>query len=41
MKSGTLEPTVRRPRYLIRVTPSETIFWEGVEWHEKYTDAEG
>ena len=34
-----LEPTVPRPRYLIRVTPSETISWEGVEWHEKYTDA--
>jgi PPOX class probable F420-dependent enzyme len=31
-----LVPTSDRPRYLIKFTPTQTISWEGVEWHEKY-----
>jgi PPOX class probable F420-dependent enzyme len=31
-----LEPTMDRPRYLVRVTPVTIKTWEGVEWHEKY-----
>ncbi len=31
-----LEPTMNRPRYLVRITPSKITTWEGVEWHEKY-----
>ncbi|MEZ4622613.1 MAG: hypothetical protein R2867_44930 [Caldilineaceae bacterium] len=33
-----LVPTNDRPRYLVQFTPSKTISWEGVEWHEKYLD---
>lgn len=32
-----LEPTLDRPRYLIRVLPVKLTTWEGVEWHQKYT----
>lgn len=32
-----LIPTYDRPRYLIKFTPSKVISWEGVEWHDKYT----
>lgn len=35
-----LEPTMDRPRYLIKVVPEEVISWEGVEWHPKYVDEE-
>jgi hypothetical protein len=31
-----LEPTMDRPRYLIRIEPVKMRTWEGVEWHEKY-----
>ena len=31
-----LEPTMDRPRYLIRIRPVRLRTWEGVEWHEKY-----
>jgi PPOX class probable F420-dependent enzyme len=31
-----LEPTMDRPRYLVRITPVRMRTWEGVEWHEKY-----
>jgi hypothetical protein len=31
-----LEPTMDRPRYLVRITPTRVITWEGVEWHDKY-----
>lgn len=31
-----LLPTLDRPRYLIKFVPSETVSWEGVEWHQKY-----
>lgn len=31
-----LEPTMDRPRYLIRIRPVMLRTWEGVEWHEKY-----
>ena len=32
-----LVPTMDRPRYLVKFTPSKTISWEGVEWATKYT----
>jgi PPOX class probable F420-dependent enzyme len=32
-----LVPTLDRPRYLIKFTPTRIVSWEGVEWHEKYT----
>lgn len=31
-----LEPTMDRPRYLVRIDPVKMQTWEGVEWHEKY-----
>ncbi|MCC7452428.1 MAG: pyridoxamine 5'-phosphate oxidase family protein [Anaerolineae bacterium] len=31
-----LVPTMDRPRYLIKVVPTTTISWDGVEWAEKY-----
>lgn len=31
-----LEPTLDRPRYLVKITPRKITTWEGVEWHEKY-----
>jgi nitroimidazol reductase NimA-like FMN-containing flavoprotein (pyridoxamine 5'-phosphate oxidase superfamily) len=31
-----LQPTLDRPRYLVRVKPESMVTWEGVEWHEKY-----
>lgn len=31
-----LEPTMNRPRYLVKVTPTRMRTWEGVEWSEKY-----
>lgn len=31
-----LVPTLDRPRYLVKVAPTKTISWEGVEWSEKY-----
>jgi PPOX class probable F420-dependent enzyme len=31
-----LVPTMDRPRYLIKIVPSKTISWDGVEWAEKY-----
>ena len=31
-----LEPTMDRPRYLVKITPQKITTWEGVEWHEKY-----
>jgi PPOX class probable F420-dependent enzyme len=31
-----LEPTMDRPRYLVRIAPVRVKTWEGVEWHEKY-----
>ena len=31
-----LEPTLDRPRYLVRITPVKMRTWEGVEWHDKY-----
>lgn len=34
-----LQGSVDRPRYLIRVTPTETRSWDGVEWHPKYLNA--
>ncbi len=34
-----LEPTMNRPRYLVRVIPEKVITWEGVEWHSKYKGA--
>jgi PPOX class probable F420-dependent enzyme len=32
-----LVPTYDRARYLIKIVPTTTVSWEGVEWHEKYT----
>lgn len=32
-----LAPTQDRPRYLIKVTPTQITSWEGVEWARKYT----
>lgn len=32
-----LEPTMDRPRYLVKIIPEKTISWDGVEWHPKYT----
>lgn len=32
-----LEPTMDRPRFLIRIRPVKVRTWEGVEWHQKYT----
>lgn len=34
-----LEPTMDRPRYLVKVTPQKLSTWEGVEWHQKYMNA--
>lgn len=31
-----LEPSRERPRYWVKITPEETISWEGVEWAAKY-----
>lgn len=31
-----LEPTMDRPRFLVKVTPQKIVTWEGVEWHDKY-----
>ncbi|GAC1642602.1 MAG: hypothetical protein NVS4B2_32250 [Chloroflexota bacterium] len=31
-----LEPTMDRPRYLVKVTPQKIVTWDGVEWHDKY-----
>jgi PPOX class probable F420-dependent enzyme len=36
-----LVPTYDRPRYLIKVTPTSTISWDGVEWASKYTEKAG
>lgn len=34
-----LEPTRDRPRYLIRIRPEhQLVTWDGVEWHQKYTE---
>ena len=33
-----LVPTYDRPRYLIKIVPAKTITWDGVEWHQKYTE---
>jgi nitroimidazol reductase NimA-like FMN-containing flavoprotein (pyridoxamine 5'-phosphate oxidase superfamily) len=33
-----LVPTYDRPRYLIKVIPTQIITWEGVEWAKKYTN---
>ncbi|MDQ4078419.1 MAG: pyridoxamine 5'-phosphate oxidase family protein [Chloroflexota bacterium] len=35
-----LEPTLDRPRYLIKVTPNRVISWEGVEWADRYLEIE-
>ncbi len=35
-----LVPTMDRPRYLIKFTPSSSITWDGVEWASKYTSKE-
>jgi PPOX class probable F420-dependent enzyme len=32
-----LVPTMDRPRYLVKITPSKMTTWDGVEWAEKYT----
>lgn len=31
-----LEPTLRQPRWLIKVTPFSVKTWQGVGWHPKY-----
>lgn len=31
-----MKPTLDRPRYLVKITPEETISFEGSEWHPKY-----
>lgn len=31
-----LEPTMDRPRYLVKIVPTKITTWEGVEWHPKY-----
>jgi nitroimidazol reductase NimA-like FMN-containing flavoprotein (pyridoxamine 5'-phosphate oxidase superfamily) len=31
-----LVPTLDRPRYLVKFTPTKTTTWEGVEWAQKY-----
>lgn len=36
-----LEPTMDRPRYLVKIVPDEVVSWEGVEWHPKYYEEEG
>ncbi len=36
-----LEPTLDRPRYLIKVIPEKVISWEGVEWADQYLELEG
>lgn len=33
-----LVPTYDRPRYLVKIVPTKTITWDGVEWHQKYTE---
>jgi nitroimidazol reductase NimA-like FMN-containing flavoprotein (pyridoxamine 5'-phosphate oxidase superfamily) len=33
-----LQPTEDRPRYLVKVVPEhKLVTWDGVEWHQKYT----
>ncbi len=32
-----LVPTLDRPRYLVKITPTSLTSWDGVEWAEKYT----
>jgi nitroimidazol reductase NimA-like FMN-containing flavoprotein (pyridoxamine 5'-phosphate oxidase superfamily) len=36
-----LVPTLDRPRYLIRFTPSKMVTWEGVEWAQHYLTPAG
>lgn len=33
-----LEPSIPRPRYLIKLVPEKITSWEGVEWHPKYLE---
>lgn len=36
-----LEPTMDRPRYLVKVTPTKISTWDGVEWAPKYRNNAG
>ena len=31
-----LVPTMDRPRYLVKITPTTIVSWDGVEWANKY-----
>jgi general stress protein 26 len=31
-------PTLNQPRWLFKITPTNLITWQGVEWHKKYRD---
>ena len=33
-----LVPTYDRPRYLIKIVPTQMLTWDGVEWAKKYTE---
>jgi hypothetical protein len=31
-------PTLDKPRWLFKITPTKLITWQGVEWHQKYKE---
>ncbi len=33
-----ITPTLDKPRWLFKITPTNLITWQGVDWHQKYKD---
>lgn len=33
-----LEPTLDKPRWLFKVTPTKLLSWQGVDWHPRYQE---
>ncbi|MEA2524682.1 MAG: hypothetical protein QOF73_1909, partial [Thermomicrobiales bacterium] len=31
-------PTLDKPRWLFKITPTALVTWQGVDWHSRYKD---